>query len=153
MIPTPQPQSPQDSQSKPAHPLARFVTPEAVALLLKIKVEQIKEIRLWPNVILVIAKNLVRFVSYADLPPIIEVEPPTAQDFVRWRKRWHKSQTKLAPDFWHKFYQQKFSESANICQLYTWGQLVRVIKFAISTKNLELLRHEYLTAKSKFQPA
>lgn len=153
MIPTPQPESPQNSQSQPEHPLARFVTPQAVALLLKIKVEQIKEIRLWPNVILVIAKNLVKFVSYADLPPTIEVEPPTSQDFRRWRKRWNKSQTKQAPDFWHKFYQQKFFEAANVFQLYTWGQLVRVIKFAISAKNIELLRKEYVEAKSQFQPA
>lgn len=153
MIPTPQPESPQISQSQPEHPLARFVTPQAVALLLKIKVEQIKEIRLWPNVILVIAKNLVRFVSYADLPPTIEVEPPTAQDFVRWRKRWHKTETKQAPDFWQKFYQQKFAEAVNAFQLYTWGQLIRVIKFAISAKNLELLRKEYLAAKAKFPPA
>lgn len=38
------------SESKSVHSLARFVTPEAISLLLNIKIEQIKDIRLWPNV-------------------------------------------------------------------------------------------------------
>ncbi|MEO3706883.1 hypothetical protein AAFM79_20675 [Trichormus azollae HNT15244] len=38
----------------------RFVTEEAVALLLKIPVADI-DIRFWPNVILVISEHLVRF--------------------------------------------------------------------------------------------
>ncbi len=80
--------------SQQVHPLARFVTPEAIALHLNIEVARIKEIRLWPNVILVVAQGLTRFVSYADMPPIIEVKAPQTQDFSRWRKRWNKSETK-----------------------------------------------------------
>ncbi len=58
------------SKSNSVNPLFRFVTEEAVALLLKIPVAEIKDIRFWPNVILVISEHLVRFVSYADLPPM-----------------------------------------------------------------------------------
>jgi hypothetical protein len=59
MISTPPPESSdQKPESKPVHPLARFVTPEAIALHLNIEVKQIKEIRCWPNVILVLAERL-----------------------------------------------------------------------------------------------
>jgi hypothetical protein len=75
------------------NPLIRFVTEESVALLLKIPVSEIKDIRCWRHVILVIAKHLVRFVSYADLPPVVEAEPPNNQDFMTWRKRWKKNKT------------------------------------------------------------
>ncbi|WP_051469930.1 hypothetical protein [Fischerella sp. PCC 9605] len=143
MIITPQP------QSQPAHPLARFVTPEAIALLLKIKIEQIKDIRLWPNVILVVAKGLTRFVSYADLPPIVEAEPPQKQDFARWRKRWKKNETKQAPEFWGEFYKHKFWQAACVNQLQTWGELVNAIKFTLCPKVLEFLRSEYLAVKHK----
>lgn len=129
------------------HALARFVTPEAISLLLKIKIEQIKEIRLWPNVILVVAQGLTRFVSYADLPPIVEAEPPKKQDFIRWRKRWRKSETKQAPDFWQEFYKRKFQQAGSVGELYKWGVLVGVIKCALCQTTLSFLRNQYLQAK------
>ena len=61
MISTPQ------SESKPVNPLARFVTKEAVALILKLKAQQIKEIRCWPHVILVLGEGVNRLVSYTEL--------------------------------------------------------------------------------------
>lgn len=127
-------------ESKPVHPLARFVTSEAIALLLEIEVSEIKDIRCWPNVILVVAEHLSRFVSYADLPPILEVEPPKNQDYITWRKRWKKNENKEAPKFWVQFYSQKFRQSLCFRELYTWGQMVGVIKFALSEESLELLR-------------
>ncbi len=130
----------QASDSGYVNPLVRFVTEEAVALLLNIPVSEIKDVRCWPKMILVIADHLVRFVSYADLPPILEVETPTHQDFITWRKRWRKLKTHQAPDFWQKFYSQKFRESTDATQLYAWGRLVGLIKFALSHDSLESLR-------------
>ena len=125
------------------HPLARFVTKEAIALVLKIEVEKIKDIRCWPNVILVVAEGLSRFVSYADLPPTLEAEPPSRQDFVYWRKRWKKLTQKQAPSFWVRFYAQKFGQSLSVAELYNWGRLVNVIKFALSDKSVQALRSIY----------
>ncbi|MDZ7961043.1 MAG: hypothetical protein RMY34_24710 [Aulosira sp. DedQUE10] len=121
MISNLQTEAPQQPKEIFTHPLARFVSEEAIALLLKIQISEIKEIRCWPNVILVIGKHLVRFVSYADLPPIIEAETPTNQDFIIWRKRWHKQKIHQAPNFWQKFYSQKFRQATNSAQLYAWG--------------------------------
>ncbi len=75
------------------HPLARFVTKEGIALLLKLKPEEIYRIDCWRYVIHIVGKGVSTFISYADLPPILGVEPPTNQDFVRWRKRSSEQQT------------------------------------------------------------
>jgi len=128
------------AKSKSINPLARFVTPEAIALLLKINVSDIKEIRCWAHVILVVAKHLTRFVSYADLPPIVGVEPPTNKDFLTWRKRWQKTKTYQAPSFWVQFYAAKLRQSGSFNQLYTWGRLLSLITFALSITSLEALR-------------
>lgn len=131
------------AESKYIHPLARFVTTEAIALLLNVEPERITDIRCWANVILVVGKGFSRFVSYADLPPILEVEPPTQKDFTYWRKRWQKCKTKLAPNFWLKFYAQKIGKSASEVELYAWGQLLRIIKFALGEKAVIALRSIY----------
>lgn len=89
------------------------------------------------------------FVSYADLPPILSVEPPTPQDFTWWRKRWkHKLQ---APEFWVEFYKQKFWQAVSIAQLYKWGQIIRIISFALSQAAVQELRSFYLDAKNSLQ--
>ncbi len=137
------------SASLPA--LARFVTPEAIALLLDIKVEQIKEIRLWARVILVVAKGLTRFVSYADLPPILAAQAPQNSDLARWCRRWNKREIKQAPEFWQTFYQQQFQSSADLIQLYNWGKLLGLIKIILPQRMLENLRQEYLQAKHNLQ--
>lgn len=147
MISTPQ------AEATPTHPLARFVTKEAIALLLKIEVKQIKDVRCWPNVILVVAEKLSRFVSYADLPPLLGVESPSSQDFICWRKRWKKLKEKYAPSFWLKFYAQKFGQSRSIAELYSWGQLVNKIKFALSEKAVQALRSIYVEEKYCLQNA
>ena len=135
------------AEATPIHPLARFVTKEAIALLLKIEIARIKEIRCWPNVILVVGEGLSKFVSYADLPPIVGVEPPTNQDFACWRKRWKKLKTKQAPNFWVKFYGQKFGQSSSITELYKWGKLVGLVKPALTEKAVQALRSIYAEEK------
>ena len=142
--------STQQPEVTPVHPLARFVTKEAIALHLNIKASQIKDIRCWPHVILVVGEGVSKFVSYADLPPILAVKPPTNQDFVRWRKRWKQNKNQ-APDFWVEFYQQKFCQAVCVAELYTWGQLVGVIKFALPQAAVQSLRGVYLDAKYSLQ--
>ncbi len=138
-------------EATPVHRLARFVTKEAIALLLNIELHQIKDIRCWPNVILVVAEELSKFVSYADLPPILAVEPPTEQDFVCWRKRWKKLKKKQAPNFWVTFYARKFGHSLSIAELFNWGKLVGTIKFALSPKELQVLRSIYTEEKHSLE--
>jgi len=121
-------------ESKVVHPLARFVTAEAVALLLNIEATRIKEIRLWDRMMLVVAHGMSRFVSYADLPPILGVVPPTPKDIITWRKRWRKLKQNHAPDFWFNFYDHKIGQSNSFGELKNWGQLIALIKFAFSEK-------------------
>jgi hypothetical protein len=127
------------TKSNYVNPLFKFVTKEAIALLLKIPVEQIKKIRCWAHVILVVSEHLVRFVSYADLPPILEAEPPTDKDILTWRKRWRKLKTYKAPKFWQEFYQQKFSQSQDKNTLQAWQGLVNKIKFTLSHDSIQKL--------------
>ncbi|AFZ26908.1 hypothetical protein Cylst_4853 [Cylindrospermum stagnale PCC 7417] len=136
------------AESNYVNPLVRFVTEDAIALLLNIPVTEIKEIRCWPNVILVIAEHLVRFVSYADLPPILEAAPPTNQDILTWRKRWRKQKTHKAPEFWKEFYSQKFRQANSSAQLYAWGRLINILKFAFSHERLESLRNVFRTCRT-----
>lgn len=144
MIPTP------GAEAKYIHPLARFVTKEAIALLLKVDISQIREIRCWARVILVVGERLSKFVSYADLPPILAVEPPNNADIIRWRKRWQKNK-RQAPQFWIEFYKQKFEQALSVAGLQDWGQTISMIKFAFSPAALQQLRHFYSTAKSKLE--
>ncbi|TAE55608.1 MAG: hypothetical protein EAZ76_15500 [Nostocales cyanobacterium] len=131
------------TNSNYVNPLFKFVTKEAVALLLKIPVEQIKRIRCWAHVILVVSEHLVRFVSYADLPPILEVEPPTDKDIITWRKRWRKLKTYKAPNFWKDFYTQKYRESTSKTTLQAWERLVSRIKFALSYDAVQTLKNVF----------
>lgn len=136
MVSTPEP------RSRAVHPLARFVTREAIALLLNLKSEQIYRIDCWRYVIHVVGKGVSTFVSYADIPPILGVEPPNLEDFVCWRKRWKKNKNK-APKFWAEFYRQKFKLALSLPEMHQWGELVGVIKFALSETAVKLLRSVY----------
>jgi hypothetical protein len=126
-------------ESNEINPLSRFVTVEAIALLLNIDAAKIKEIRLWRYMILVVADGMSRFVSYAEVPPILGVAPPTAKNFIAWRKRWRKLKTNHVPDFWCQFYAQKFGQSNDLEELKRWGQLIATIKFALSPKVIQAL--------------
>ena len=126
------------------HPLARFVTEETVALLFNIEVEDIYRIECCRHMVYVHAKHISRFVSYADFPPIVEVNEPALQDFGRWYKRW---KSKLAPLFWTKFYTHKFKEAVSVDSLLEWGMLVAKVKSAISGARLQQLRDVYAAEK------
>ncbi len=49
--------------------------------------------------VLVVGKGFSRFVSYADLPPILVVEAPNTADVIRWRKRWQKNTRQASQQF------------------------------------------------------
>ncbi len=126
------------------HPLARFVTEETVALLFNIAVDDIYRIECCRYMVYVHAKGISRFVSYADFPPIVEVNEPALQDFGRWYKRW---KSKLAPTFWTKFYTRKFRDAVSVDSLLEWGMLVAKVKSAISGAGLQQLRDVYAQEK------
>lgn len=134
-------------QSKYIHPLARFVSKEAIALILNVPVKKIREIRLWARVVLVVGQGLSRFVSYADLPPVVGAKEPTSQDFACWRRRWQKLKIKQAPDYWATFYANKFGQCMNIAELFSWGQLLGIIKPALSEQAVLALRSIYVAEK------
>lgn len=136
-------------QTNNIHPLARFVTTESVALVLKIPVEKIREIRCWARVILVVGQGLSKFVSYADLPPIVGVTPPTTLDFHYWRKRRLKLKIKQAPqETWGQFYALKFGQCLDIEQLISWGDLLNVVKTVLAESVVTALRTIYIREKS-----
>ena len=132
-------------KSSIVNPRSRFVTEETVALLFNISAEQIYRIECCHNVVYVHAKGLSRFVSYADFPPILEVKPPCAQDFVAWYKRWKRTQ---APEFWTKFYTYNFKAAVSVDSLLEWGKLVATVKSVISASALQQLRDVYAQEKT-----
>lgn len=130
-------------ESTVVHPQTRFVTAEAIAQLLGVHPEQLTQIRCWAHVILVVGDGISRFVSYADLPPIVAVEPPTTKDFLAWRKRWRKTRTYTAPQFWVEFYAQKFQQAGSLTQLHKWGELVSQINFGFNLPSVQSLQSIY----------
>lgn len=133
-------------ESRSVHHLARFVTREAIALLLNLKPQEIYRIDCWRYVIHVVGKGVSTFVSYADLPPILDVEPPTPKDFLTWRKRWKKNKYQ-APQFWVQFYAQKFTTVPTLREMYNWGELVGRLKSVLPEAALEWLRSVYVQEK------
>ncbi|WP_445245906.1 hypothetical protein [Microcoleus sp. OTE_8_concoct_300] len=124
------------------HPLARFVTEETVALLFNISTDQIYRIECCRYMAYVHAKGISRFVSYADFPPILEVELPKLQDFFgRWYKRW---KGKKAPDFWTQFYIHQFKYATTADKQLAWGLLVAAVKSLFYETALQQLRDAYL---------
>lgn len=142
----------QSAESKSKHPLSRFVTTKAIALLLNLETKDIYRIDCWRYVIHVVGKGISTFVSYADLPPILGVESPTERDFVQWRKRWRKNDQQV-PKFWLDFYKQKFKQAVSVAQLYAWGKIVGLIKSLLSPMNVQQLRSVYIEIKNSLKPA
>jgi len=131
-------------KSSVVNPRSRFVTEETVALLFNISPEQIYRIECCHNMVYVHAKGLSRFVSYADFPPIVEVNPATSSDYLGWYKRWKRTQ---APAFWTKFYTYNFKEAVSVDSLFQWGVLVGTVKSVISATALQQLRDVYTEEK------
>ena len=117
-------------EAKAVHPLSRFATVQAIALLLDLNPEQIYRIDCWRYVIHVVGKGVTTFVSYADMPPILGVEQPKPEDINCWRKRWRKNKFK-APKFWTEFYQQQFKLAPSLIEIDRWSELVNAIAFAL----------------------
>jgi len=129
---------------KEVPPLLRFVTRETVAFLFNIQLEQIYRVECWQHVVYVHAEGVSRFVSYADFPPVIETQKPDRAEFKRWEKRWYKiSKKKIAPEFWVKFYTQKFIEAKSQDELKQWGELIAVVKLIFKMADIERLRENY----------
>ncbi|MUL35358.1 hypothetical protein [Gloeocapsopsis dulcis] len=141
------------TESKTFHRLARFVKKEAIALLLNREPEEIYRVDWWRHVIHVVGKRISRFVSYADLLPVLGVEPPTHADICRWRKRCAVQKQKHAPKFWVDFYVQKFMQVVCCNDLVSWGQLIGTIKQVFSMEALQTLRSAYVSAKYVLQKA
>ena len=106
----------------------------------------------WRYIVYVHAKGVSKFVSYADFPPILGVEPPSNADFIKWRKRWKKQnepgQRNKAPLLWVKFFVDSFWRSPTQAILYSWGKLIAEIKFAFHEERLQELRDSYILEKS-----
>ncbi|MBD2598348.1 hypothetical protein BCD64_21535 [Nostoc sp. MBR 210] len=132
--------------------LARFVTEEAICLMFRIGFGDIHTIECWRYVVYIHAKGVSRFVSYADFPPILGVEPPTPAEFVKWRRRWRKQHDyayrKQAPEWWTEFFINEFWQAISEQNLQSWGELIAVIKFAFTEETLQELRKSYRLEKS-----
>ncbi|NEO39688.1 MAG: hypothetical protein F6J90_26500 [Moorea sp. SIOASIH] len=136
-------------KSRVVHPLARFVTENTVALFFNIQPEEIYRIDCWQHVVYVHAKGVSQFVSYADFPPILGVDPPKTGDYDRWLKRRdkrHKSKQSLG--FWSRFYAQQFKQASSKLNLYQWGKLVGLVKRVLFEAELQQLRQIYVNEKS-----
>ena len=137
--------------SNPLHRLARFVTEKAAAMMFDLEAKDIYLVERWANIVYVHGKGVSRFVSYADFPPTVEVALPTDKDFSLWRRRWKKrqqaEQKKQAPPFWVQFFAQQFHHAPSMPELYNWGNLVGLIKFAFGEATLQQLREIYRQEK------
>ncbi|MEM1168446.1 MAG: hypothetical protein AAGJ08_05020 [Cyanobacteria bacterium P01_H01_bin.35] len=125
------------NKSTPTHPLNRFVTRDALAFHLGIKSDNIYKISCWRYVIHVVGKSKSRFVSYADMPPILGVEQPRKADFAKWRKRIKTRKQKYVPKFWSQFYVKKIEDSNSIKTLLKWENLVKQCKSLISLEGIQ----------------
>jgi hypothetical protein len=158
MVSTPKLKTPVITESKinhksgVLHPLVRFVTEETAALLFNLQPDEVYRIDCWRHVVYVHGKGVSKFVSYADFPPILEVEAPTHQDFVRWRKRW-KNRWKInqAPEFWTKFYKHQFKHASTEFHLLAWGKFVAIVKSVLSVAAVEQLREAYRYEKDLWE--
>jgi hypothetical protein len=134
------------------HPLTRFVTEEAVAVMFNISVEQIERIECCCHMVYVHGTGVSRFVSYADFPPPIAVTPPNAPDFVRWRKRWRKRwNSRYAPDLWQRFYIYQFQQALDVNELLEWWQVANLIKSVLSLEALQQITLIYHSKKSAWE--
>ena len=134
-------------KSSEIHPLARFITEEAVCLKFKIKFQDIYVVECWQHIVYVHGKGLSKFVSYADFPPVIGVAPPSTSETTRWRRRWLKQNrfiySKQAPIWWARFFAIQFNQALSDKVLYKWGKLINLIKFAFNEEILQQLRNCY----------
>ncbi|MDT9339022.1 hypothetical protein VV11_005915 [Trichodesmium erythraeum 21-75] len=133
------------------HPLGRFVTIDALSFHLGIKWDNIYKISCWKYVIHVVGKGKSRFVSYADMPPVIGVEPPRKADFAKWRKRIKTRKQKYVPKFWAQFYVKKIEDSNSIKTLLNWNSLVNQCKSLISLEGVQKIDQAVVERKLRLE--
>jgi hypothetical protein len=141
------------------HPLARFITEEAVALKFNVKIEDIHRIELWDKLVYVYAGKLSRFVSYADFPPLVTEKKPTEFPVAYWSERLRKLQTppnqtkkQALLTWWTLFYQDRFCQCINLRQLKQWGEVVAILKPSLPDPIIETLREFYRSCQSQLLP-
>ncbi|AKG21815.1 hypothetical protein [Calothrix sp. 336/3] len=126
------------------HPMARFVTEDAVCLMFDIKYEDIYVVECWRYVVYVHAKGVSKFVSYADFPPILGVQLPTRAEMVKWRRRWRKQHhsfyRNLAPKWWVDFLIKEMHQANSRFELHHWQSLLGAIQFAFAEDSLRELQ-------------
>jgi hypothetical protein len=120
-------------KSPTIHPLGRFVTEEAVAMMFSIQLEQIQRVDCYRYMVYVYADHISKFVSYADFPPPPVVGANFSQVFWRWRRRWRKRwNRKHAPEWWQNFYIDQIQQSFSDRDLLEWWKVLILIESALS---------------------
>jgi hypothetical protein len=115
------------------HPMARFVTEEAVAVMFGISIDQIERIDCYRYMVYVHAANISRFVSYADFPPPQTVDSLDSYTFYCWRKRWRRRwNSRFAPLWWERYYIDQMQQSFSDSDLINWRKVIILIKSALS---------------------
>ncbi len=140
-----------ENKSTATHPLKRFVTRDALAFHLGIKSDNIYKISCWQYVIHVVGKSKSRFVSYADMPPILGVEEPRKADFAKWRKRIKTRKQKYVPKFWAQFYVKKIEDSNSIQTLLKWENLVKQCRSLISLEGIKKIDNALAQEKYRLE--
>ncbi|NEQ40179.1 MAG: hypothetical protein F6K40_29630 [Okeania sp. SIO3I5] len=133
------------------NPLGRFVTRDALSFHLGIKSDNIYKISCWKYVIHVVGKGKSRFVSYADMPPVLGVEPPRKGDFAKWRKRIKTRKQKYVPKFWAQFYVKQIEDSNSVETLLNWKSLVSQCKSLISLEGVKKIDQAVTARKLKLE--
>lgn len=132
-------QNPSSDQPVFSHPLARFANKRAIAQLLGIKPQEIRQINCWRYVIHVVGNNFCRFVSYGDLPPTVEYAPLASGDFLIWRKRLLIRHQRHVPDFWVDFYLTEIAMITSIESLMQWQSLINEISYLLDIDARQVL--------------
>ncbi len=134
------------------HPLARFVSEDAIAIMFNIPVAEIERIECYRYMVYVHARHVSRFVSYADFPPMVNVPSPNLYDGWRWRKRWRRRwHRSTAPAWWQDFYLTNMSYSQTEDDLRAWGNLITDIEEFLSAETRKKLGDIYGKYEAKLQ--
>ncbi|NJL10907.1 MAG: hypothetical protein HC908_14080 [Calothrix sp. SM1_7_51] len=139
-------------KSPQLHPLAKYVTEDATALMFNITVDKIERIECCVHMVYVHAAGVSRFVSYADYPPSLGAIAPDYFDVLRWHRRWRKKwHSKYAPNMWQKYYIYQLHESFSLNELFGWWKVVRLLKFVLSEDAWLKLSQAYQCEKSAWE--
>jgi hypothetical protein len=145
-------QNPSSDRPVFSHPLARFVNQRAIAQLLGIQPQAIRQINCWRYVIHVVGKDFCRFVSYGDLPPIIQGDVLTSGDFLVWRKRLLIRRQRHAPSFWLDFYLAEIAMVTSMDILMQWQGLIDQISYLLDIEARQLLLEAMQVKQEELHP-